>query len=122
MPKLTVDGKTQEFAEDKRLVLAIKEMGVNIGHRCGGQARCTTCRVDISAGEPDTMTQAEYDKLKDADLLGQVRLSCQLLCSQDMSVSALMTQESEGWPDSGTQPAPEVEPVATWLTKAELSS
>ena len=38
MPKLTIDGKTYEVEAGKRLVLAIEELGVNIGHRCGGNA------------------------------------------------------------------------------------
>ena len=122
MPKLTVNDQSQDFNEDKRLVLAIKELGVNIGHRCGGQARCTTCRVEFSSGEPDAMTQAEYDKLTEKDLLGKVRLSCQLTCSQDMTLTAPMTKESEGWPDTGPEPAATVEPEAQWLPKDELNA
>jgi ferredoxin len=55
MPKLTVDGRTPDVPEGQRLVLAMESQGVPIGHRCGGFARCTTCRVEFQTGEPDTM-------------------------------------------------------------------
>jgi ferredoxin len=121
MPTLNINGKSGTFAEDKRLVLAIEELGVAIGHRCGGNARCTTCRVEFVSGEPDTMTKAEYQKLKEKGLLGQVRLSCQLTCSQDMSLNALMTLENQTWTDTGPKPADTVTPEAMWLPKTELA-
>ena len=121
MPKLTVNGQTTEVAEGKRLVLAIEEAGVNIGHRCGGYARCTTCRVEFAAGAPDTMTRAEYDKLVDRELLGQVRLSCQIVCSHDMSVTPKMTLENQpAWEDTGPPPEAEVTPEAEWFPIEEL--
>ena len=123
MPKITVDGKAGEFDANKRLVLAIKELGVNIGHRCQGNGKCTTCRVEISNGEPDTMTQAEYDKLLEKGFLGQARLSCQMTCSQDMEMNAVMTLESvEGWTDTGPMPDEEVKPEAVFISKSELGA
>jgi ferredoxin len=120
MPKLTVNGKTVDVEQDKRLVLAIEAQGVNIGHRCGGNARCTTCRVEFETGEPETMTRAEYDKLKERGLLDQVRLSCQIVCDHDMSVRPLMTLESEGWSDTGPAPETTVTPEARWYAIEEL--
>lgn len=122
MPTLTVNGKQAEVAKDKRLVIAIEELGIDIGHRCGGQARCTTCRVEFNAGEPDTMTKAEYAKLEQQDLLGKVRLSCQILCEHDMDVTALMTKDSEGWPDTGPAPDAQVQPDAQRLSREELET
>lgn len=121
MPKLTINGEDYEVAEGKRLVLAIEEQGVNIGHRCGGHARCTTCRVEFEAGEPETMTVAEFNKLRERDLLGDVRLSCQIVvCDHDMSVKPLMTLESEGWSDTGPEPEPTVTPTPEWRPISEL--
>jgi ferredoxin len=106
VPNLTVNGQTSEVAEGTRLVLAIEGAGVEIGHRCGGHARCTTCRVAFAAGEPATMTRAEYDKLTERGLIGQYRLSCQIVCDHDMTVAEVtMTKENQGWTDTG--PAPE---------------
>lgn len=120
MPKLTVDGRTADVPDGQRLVLAIEAQGVNIGHRCGGFARCTTCRVEFLDGEPDTMTKAEYAVLETRALLGQYRLSCQIVCDHDMSVRPGMTKESAGWDDTGPTPEPTVTPEAEWYPKAEL--
>ena len=61
MPKLTVDGVGDfEVPQGKRLVLALEdEAGIDQLHACGGNARCTTCRVEFVAGEPPQMTVAE---------------------------------------------------------------
>ncbi len=119
MPKLSVNGVSQELTE-QRLVLAIKNLSVNIGHRCGGNAKCTTCRVSFVSGEPDTMTPAEYSKLKEKELLGQCRLSCQIVFNQDMEVLAPMVLENQNWTDTGPQPDLEVKPEARWISKNEL--
>ena len=54
MPTLTVEGfPSVEVPSDKRLVLAVEQdAGVDILHACGGNARCTTCRVEFVSGEP----------------------------------------------------------------------
>lgn len=120
MPRLTVNGETSEVPEGQRLVLAIEAQGIHIGHRCGGMARCTTCRVVFEDGEPDTLTQAEFSKLRERGLLGQYRLSCQIVCDHAMSVRPQMTLESEGWTDTGPEPQPVVTPEAVWYPKDEL--
>ena len=118
MPKLTVNGRTEDVAPNRRLVLAIEDSGVAIGHRCGGKARCTTCRVRFTSGEPEEMTEAEHAKLTEKGLLGAYRLSCQILCAHDMDLEPLMTRESEGWPDTGPRPAEAIEPEPVWRTHA----
>ncbi|MFO7545421.1 MAG: 2Fe-2S iron-sulfur cluster-binding protein [Trueperaceae bacterium] len=119
MPRLTIDDIVTTVPEGKRLVLAIEEAGVDVGHRCGGNARCTTCRVVFTEGEPDTMTLAEARKLREKDLVGAARLSCQIVADRDMAVRPLMTLESEGWSDTGPQPAEEVMPEATFYPREE---
>jgi len=114
MPKLTVAGQTVDVAEGTRLVLAIEASGVEIGHRCGGHARCTTCRVAFADGEPAMLTRAEYDKLNERGLLGQYRLACQIVCDHDMSIAEVsMTKENQGWTDTGSAPEPTVTPDPT---------
>lgn len=120
MPKVTVGDKSIDVTPDRRLVLAIEDLGVEIGHRCGGKARCTTCRVEFEVGEPDSMTRAERAKLIEKGILGQARLSCQILVSHDMEVRPLMTRQSEGWTDTGPTPEPYVEPEAAWFPIGEL--
>ena len=120
MPRLTVDGKTAEVPNGQRLVLAIESQGINIGHRCGGFARCTTCRVEVHSGEPDTMTRAEFEILRTRDLLGKARLSCQIVCDHDISVTPLLTKENQGWDSTGPTPETTVTPEAQWFPKTQL--
>jgi ferredoxin len=118
MPKLTVEGfGTYEVPEGKRLVLAlIDEAGVDQLHACGGNCRCTTCRVEFVAGEPQQMTAAEQAKLAERGLSG-VRLSCQILCDHDMSVRAISRLEGSGRPDAGSRPEAEIHPEPVWVEK-----
>ena len=72
MPKLTVEGYDAfDIQADKRLVLAIEQdVGVDVMHACGGNARCTTCRVEFIEGEPSKMTTAEKERLAARGLAG----------------------------------------------------
>ena len=115
MHELTIeDVGTFEVEEGTRLVRAIEDAGVDVGHRCGGQAKCTTCRVKFKEGEPNVMTEAEHDKLGDIDQLGNMRLSCQIVVDRDMTVEPIMTVEEQGWDDAGPEPAITVEPEPEW--------
>lgn len=116
MPTLTVGEVSKAFPEGTRLVLAIEELGIDIGHRCGARGRCTTCRVEFEHGEPDAMTEVEAAKLQDKGLMGEARLSCQILLDRDMAVRPVMTMQSEGWSDTGPAPSPSIEPEPTWTT------
>jgi ferredoxin len=121
MPELTIDGVgTFDIDEGERLVNAITRAGVDIGHRCGGQARCTTCRVRFEQGEPDVMTAAEREKLGDMNRLGDFRLSCQVVVDRPMTVKPLMRASEKGWDDAGPEPAVEVEPEAEWFPISQL--
>ena len=116
MPTLTVEGYgTFDVAADKRLVLAIEEDArVDILHACGGNARCTTCRVEFIDGEPSRQTVAERDRLAARELTG-VRLSCQILCDHDMTVRAISRLEGSGRPDPGGQPQTSITPPPEWI-------
>jgi len=118
MAKLTVEGYgTFEVPADKRLVLAlVDEAGVDQLHACGGNCRCTTCRVEFVAGEPDQMTLAEKEKLAERGLSG-VRLSCQILVDHDMTVRAISRLEGSGRPDPGSRPETEIHPEPVWVSK-----
>ena len=119
MPKLTVEGVGEfEVPQGKRLVLALEEeAGVDQLHACGGNARCTTCRVEFVDGEPEKMTVAEKNLLQARGLSG-LRLSCQILCDHDMTVRAISRLEGSGRKDAGTQPAPELQPQPVeWTDK-----
>ena len=115
MPKLTVEGfGTVEVPQGKRLVLAIEQDAkVDVLHACGGNARCTTCRVEFIEGEPSAMTVAERDRLAARALTG-VRLSCQILCDHDMTVRAISRLAGSGRPDPGKTPDPSIQPPPEW--------
>ena len=72
MPTLTVEGFTPvDVPSGKRLVLAIEQdAGVDILHACGGNARCTTCRIEFTSGEPRAMAIAEKTRLAERGLTG----------------------------------------------------
>jgi ferredoxin len=116
MPQLTVEGVgTFEVPQSKRLVLAlVEDAGIDQLHACGGQARCTTCRIEFVEGEPSRMTAAERDVLQARGLTG-VRLSCQILCEQDMTVRAISRFAGSGRKDAGSPPAQELQPPPQWV-------
>ena len=116
MPKLTVEGfEPLEVAEGRRLVLAIQDdIGVDILHACGGNARCTTCRVEFIDGEPARQTAAEKERLEAKGLTG-VRLSCQILCDHDMTVRAISRLAGSGRPDPGSTPLDTIQPPPEWI-------
>ena len=116
MPKLTVEGVGEfEIPTSKRLVLALEQdAGIDQLHACGGNARCTTCRVEFVDGEPQQMTVAERDVLQARGLTG-VRLSCQILCDHDMAVRAISRLAGSGRKDAGSQPAAEIVPPPVWI-------
>ena len=76
--------------EGRRLVLAIEDAGVDILHRCGGNARCTTCRIEIVDGDPGQVTPAEEQRLsREEDWPEQWRLSCQVQVRDDLTVRVI---------------------------------
>jgi ferredoxin len=108
MPKITAETatETKEFvAEDgRKLVLAIEDAGIDILHRCGGNAKCTTCRVEVLAGDPGELREAERNRLAlETGLAENVRLSCQVRVNGDMHVRVLAQASVRGL-DPGTRP------------------
>src|SRR5206468_10893621 len=109
MSKITVEGVgTFDVPANKRLVLALEdEAGIDQLHACGGNARCTTCRVEFVSGEPATMTEAERNVLAARGLTG-VQRSCQILCDHDMTVRAISRLAGSGRKDAGPRPADDI--------------
>jgi ferredoxin len=120
MPKLTVENVGQfDVADGKRLVKALTEdAGTDQLHACGGAARCTTCRVQFVEGEPAEITHAEKELLaaRNIDTPG-IRLSCQIVCSHDMSVKLISRLEGSGRKDQGGAVAEKIEPAPLWTTR-----
>ncbi len=111
MPKLTVDGiGTFDVTGGKRLVLALTdEAKVDQLHACGGNAKCTTCKVEFVEGEPAEKTPGEVRALTNKGLTG-VRLSCQIVCDHDMTVRVISRFAGSGRVDSGKRPTDQIPP------------
>ncbi len=118
MPKLNVEGVGEfEIADGKRLVIALTEDAAQDQlHACGGNAKCTTCRIEFVSGEPEQMTQAEQDCLRNRELSG-VRLSCQIACTQDMTVRVISRLEGSGRADQGKPCDPQIQPEPVWTAQ-----
>jgi ferredoxin len=119
MPKLTIDGISVEVPAGKRLVNAIETEGkIDQLHNCGGHAACTSCRVQFVAGEPTKITQAEKDLLaaRGLNTTPGLRLSCQLLCDQDMEIKIISRLAGSGRRDVGKPTGETIEPPAVWTT------
>jgi ferredoxin len=108
MPKIqaeTANGLIEtEPPAGKKLVLTLEDAGIDILHRCGGNARCTTCRVEILEGDPGEMGELERNRLAMESELGpNVRLSCQIRVSNDLKVRVI-NQASVRGIDPGPRP------------------
>ena len=101
----TANGLVSFAAEEgTKLVLALEDNGVDILHRCGGNARCTTCRVEVLEGDPGEIGEGEAAILATKTDLGErTRLSCQIRIIDSMTVKVINQASVKGM-DAGTRP------------------
>ena len=109
MRKITADTANGmvafEAEEGKKLVLCLEDNGIDILHRCGGNARCTTCRVEVISGDPGEIGEPEKAILATkTDLNDHTRLSCQVRLIDDLHVK-VVNQASVKGIDAGQRPA-----------------
>ena len=120
MPKLIVhDVGEFEIERGKRLVKAlVEDASSDQLHACGGQSKCTSCRVKFIDGEPDQITQAEKDTLSVREIADPgVRLSCQITCDNDMTVEIISGLAGSGRVDQGSAVADDMVPDPIWTNK-----
>src|SRR5436190_17605904 len=99
--------QTFEAPAGKKLVLAIEDAGIDILHRCGGNARCTTCRVEVLSGDPGEIRELERTRLAvETDLPENLRLSCQIRVHDNLHVK-VVNQVSVRGMDAGPRPLDE---------------
>ncbi len=108
MPTITAETATGEVSFEcetgRKLVLCLEDNGVDILHRCGGNAKCTTCAVEVLSGEAGKMTDIENAILSSKSGFGDnTRLSCQVKVNDDLSVKVLK-QASVAGVDVGGRP------------------
>lgn len=93
-----------EARRGRKLVLCIEDAGIDILHRCGGNARCTTCRVEVIDGDPGEIEEAERAILASkSDLGDHTRLSCQVRVNDDLHVKVINQASVQGI-DPGPRP------------------
>src|ERR1043165_3983455 len=91
--------QTFEAQDGRKLVLAIEDAGIDILHRCGGNAKCTTCRVELLAGNAGEMQELERNRLAlETGLAENVRLSCQVRVHDDLHVRVVNQSSTRGLP------------------------
>ncbi len=82
------DNRTIFASPDNTVLEAILEAKINHVHVCGGNARCTTCRIYIIDGLSNCRPRNEKEKQL-ADKLGlpqNIRLACQTKISGNISI------------------------------------
>lgn len=92
MPHVTFlhpEGKSGEVAADLSLLEAAEALGFPLNHDCGGNASCTTCRVEVQLGA-ENLSEIDFDEqdLLDREALSEPwhRLGCQARIKGDVVV------------------------------------
>lgn len=92
MFKVTFTGKhhgTAELEQELSLLHAARRAGVELTHRCGGHARCGTCRVTVAEGAEHLSAKgaAETRILGILKASPEERLACQAWAQGDAVVN-----------------------------------
>ena len=92
MPHVTFllpEGRSGEVAVNTSLLDASKLLGCRLNHDCGGNASCTTCRVEVEMGV-ENLSDIDFDEqdLLDREALSEPwhRLGCQAKVLGDVVV------------------------------------
>lgn len=107
MPQVNIeDVGAIEIENGRRLVLGIEDAGIDILHRCGGNARCATCRVEVLEGTPTPVTEAEERRLSELrNREDTTRLACQIRVLEDLTVKVRRRlSENPELGDAGPRP------------------
>lgn len=99
-----IDFQSFDGEEGKKLVNVLEDHGVDILHRCGGNAKCTTCRVEVIEGDFGPKSEQEQQTLTAKGFNEEhIRLSCQIRVNGDATVKAVMTKANTNL-DPGPRP------------------
>lgn len=101
MPRVTFlhpQGKSGNVTRNLTLLDAAKELGFPLKHDCGGNASCTTCRVEVQSGG-ENLSEIEFDEqdLLDREALREPwhRLGCQARVLGDVVVRVPLSKFAE---------------------------
>jgi len=106
MPRVTFlhpEGKSGEVPQDVSLLQAADALGFPLPHDCGGNASCTTCRVEVESGG-ENLSEIDFDEqdLLDRENLTEEfhRLGCQARVFGDVVVRVPLAKWGETTADS----------------------
>jgi adenylate cyclase len=85
-------GEAVEVEEGTSVLEASIRLGIDHMHACGGEARCTTCRVEVLAGIEHCPQQDDDERQVTAmnGIASPMRLACQLRPTGDLRVRVLV--------------------------------
>ena len=91
------DGADVEIAPDKTVLQAAIEGHIPLSHICGGQTRCTTCRVRVLEGIENCNPRTDQEQLvaDQSHFPENVRLGCQTTVNGDVSLRRLVVDEGD---------------------------
>src|SRR4051794_9459784 len=99
MPTITyvIDDRTAPIAAHETILQASLRAGVPHAHACGGNARCSTCRVQIVDGLDACArrTDKERDLAARLGFAPEVRLACQTTVAGDVTVRRLVLDATD---------------------------
>src|SRR5690625_5408992 len=94
----TVDSEDKIISvkEGQTILRAARQGRVDLRHKCGGKASCTTCKVIIEDQSGISLvTEKEARKLGDENIAKGLRLSCQTQILQEVVVTRSEEHTSE---------------------------
>ena len=107
MPRVTFlhsQGKSGTVPRNTTLLDAANELGFPLNHDCGGNASCTTCRIEVQQGG-EHLSEIEFEEqdLLDREALSESwhRLGCQAKILGDVVVKVPETK----WAAPTTEPS-----------------
>ena len=108
MPRVTFlhpEGRNGEIPQDASLLEAAEFLGFPLAHDCGGNASCTTCRVEVECGA-ENLSEIDFDEqdLLDRENLVEAfhRLGCQAHVTGDVVVRVPLQKWGETVTDTIT--------------------
>ena len=91
------DGKKVAASASETVLAAALRAGIPTAHPCGGDARCSICRVSVENGLEHCAPMTERERVL-SEQLGfspEVRLACQTTAAGDIKVRRLVVDEDD---------------------------
>jgi class 3 adenylate cyclase len=91
------DDVAVHFEGDANLLKVLLDGGIPITHLCGGNARCSTCRVKIEDGMPALSDRSEKERemATRLDFPDEIRLACQTSVHESVRLRRLVLDAAD---------------------------